>query len=99
MLNLQIFILMTINELIERGSMATNIPASEITGTTRKDEIVIIRHAISAIAYKAGYNYRQIAQALNRRCHATVINSCRRSGQLTDCNRDFRELYNLIQNG
>lgn len=90
---------MSINELIERGSLAINQPASVIISASRKDEIALTRHAISAIAYKAGYNYRQIAQALNRRCHATVINSCRRSSQLTDCNRDFRTLYNLIQNG
>ncbi len=90
---------MTINELIERGSLATNIPASEITGTSRKDEIVITRHAISDIAYNAGYNYRQIAEALKRKCHGTAINGCRRSSELKTNNSQFRTLYNLIKNG
>lgn len=90
---------MTIDQLIERGSLATNVPTSEITGKSQKDEIVIIRHAISAIAYKAGYTYRQIVIALNRSNHATALNSCRRSETLLTTNSNYKRLYELIKNG
>lgn len=90
---------MTINELILRGSRAINVQPTVITSTTRKDTIVITRHAIATIAYNQGYKYREIAKALHRKSHSTIINGCRRTDEMRKNSREFRTLYNLIKNG
>lgn len=96
----------TPNDVIECVSGVTNIPTREITGSSRIQRIVYVRHiAAYMMRYRLGMSFKKIGKILNRN-HATIIHGVRvvqneleYNEELTDllkkCNKAYTKMTNI----
>lgn len=66
-------------EVIKVVAENFEIPAHEITGSSRTEEVVLARHvAMHIIKNKTGFSYPRIRDLFNKRDHTSVMHGCKR---------------------
>ena len=60
-------------EIVRAVSVATGIPATEIYGPGRTDEVAQARHIVMLKCREKGMTLQRIGELLGGRCHTTVL--------------------------
>ncbi|RJL18647.1 helix-turn-helix domain-containing protein [Paracoccus siganidrum] len=67
----------TVKAIVQELAAATGVTADQITGKSRKAEIVRVRQIVCFIARQKGMTYQQIGRVLNRD-HTTIVAAVKR---------------------
>jgi len=88
---------MTMDEISTVVSNLIGIDVADIrqsNGMSRKDSIVIARHAVISLARElTELTLSRIADYFNFVSHASIINAVKKCNHMRDTNREFRHLY------
>lgn len=88
----------TVNQIQEIVSNATNIPVSQIVSPTRKSEVVKARHlSMHFSRWNTNLSMLKIATLHGRGNHATVIHADNCVSYDIRKNQKFREMYEMIE--
>lgn len=84
---------MTIRELIKEAAKRYNTTVASVLSESRARNETTARHLVAVILRDTGWNYEDIAKALNRTDHTTSIYAVKRIRGLIQYEEDTRANY------
>ncbi|GGN49500.1 hypothetical protein GCM10011349_20180 [Novosphingobium indicum] len=84
-------------DILAAAAYHANVTVADIKGPSRKRPIVMIRHAVCLIGAECYHSQPQIARAVCRKDHTTVLSSIRRARDLEASRPDYADFLDAVR--